>query len=159
MPCSKCAANPNSHSFHHIGTTKQGYEIIYTCPSKTIGFDGSDPHFVKYFDEHLRVIDGKAWVWIFDCRDYTLKHMLSMENLRNLVSYLSSNHTDRLQASYVLHAGSFFSQMMKLVKPLLKKDAQSRIQIVPSQPMDALVHLEREGFLTSQVGSYLKSSP
>ena len=159
MPCSKCAEHPNLHSFHHIGTTKQGYEIIYTCPSKTHNFNGADSKFVDYFDEHLRIIEGKSWVWIFDCRGYTMKHMLSIDNLRKLVSYLYKDHADRLQGSYVVHAGPFFNQMLKLALPLLKKDAQKRIHILPSQPLDALLHLEQEGFLTSQVGSFLKSSP
>ena len=159
MPCAKCADNPNSHSFHHIGTTKQGYEIIYTCPAKTLDFDGSDPQFVHYFDEHLRVLEGKPWVWIFDCKDYTIKHMLSMSNLRNLVAYLNKNHTDRLHASYVLNAESFFGHMMRFVMPLLKKDAQKRIHVLPTRPLDALVRMEQEGFSTMQVGPYLKSFP
>ena len=159
MPCKKCAENPNSHSFHHIGTTKQGYEIIYTCPSKTHNFNGADPDFVNYFDEHLRIIEGKSWVWVFDCKDYSVMHMLSVENLRKLVNYLYKHHADRLHASYVIHAGPFFSQMMKLVLPLLKKDAQNRIHILPSHPLDALLHMEQQGFSTTQVGSFLKSSP
>lgn len=158
MPCRKCAENPDSHSFHHIGTTKQGYEIIYTCPAKTHNFNGSDPEFVHYFDEHLRVLHGKPWVWIFDCREYTTKHMLSMDNLRKLVNYLYKDHANRLQASYVLHAGAFFSQMMKFVMPLLQKDTQNRIHIVPNRPLDALVHMENAGFSTMQVGAFLKSS-
>ncbi len=159
MPCAKCADNPNSHSFHHLGTTKQGYEIIYTCPAKTINFDGSDPQFVHYFDEHLRALGGKSWVWIFDCRDYTMKHMLSMNNLRNLVAYLNKYHTDKLHASYVLNAGSLFGTMMNLTLPLLKKDEQKRIHVLPTRPLDALVRMEQEGFSTTQVGAFLKSSP
>jgi hypothetical protein len=159
MPCSKCADNPNSHSFHHIGTTKHGFEIIYTCPSKTLHFDGSDPQFVEYFDEHLRVLNGKSWVWIFDCKDYTMKHMLSMNNLRNLVNYLNKNHMDKLHASYVLNAESFFGHMMRIVMPLLKKDAQKRIHVLPNCALDALTRMEQEGFLPTQVAPFLKSSP
>lgn len=159
MPCAKCVENPDSHSFHHIGVTKQGYEIIYTCPAKTLQFNGSDPQFVDYFDQHLRVLDGKPWVWIFDCKDYTVKHMLSIENVRKLVNYLYKEHTDRLQGSYVLHAGPFFSYMMKFVMPLLQKETQKRIHVLPSRPLDALLHMEQAGFSTNQVGAFLKSSP
>lgn len=159
MSCVKCKEYPNSHSFYHIGTTNQGFEIIYTCPSKTLHFNGSDPLFVEYFDEHLRVLNGKPWVWIFDCKNYTMKHMVSIENLRKLTKYLYKEHSHRLQASYVLHASPFFSQMMKLVLPLLTKDDQKRIHILPSQPLDALIRMEKEGFSITQVASFLKSSP
>ena len=158
MPCDKCLQNPDSHSFHHIGTTTTGFEIIYTCPSKIQNFNGSDPLFVHYFDQHLRILKGKPWVWIFDCKDYSQHHMLSMDNLRKLVNYLYKDHADRLQGSYVLHAGIFFSTMMKFVMPLLQKETQKRIHIVPSKPLDALLWMEQAGFSTNQVGPYLKSS-
>lgn len=158
MPCSLCAKHPNSHSFHHIGTTKQGYEIIYTCPGKTEGFDGKDPLFVHYFDEHLRVIDEKPWVWIFDCAGYTTHHMLSLENLRRLIHYLYETHGKRLHATYVLHVGWAFQSMFTFVMPLLKKETQKRIHVLSSKPLEALVRLEQEGFSPNQIGQVLKSS-
>ena len=158
MPCQKCKENPSSHSFHHLGQTKNGCEIIYTCPAKTIGFDGSDPKFVEYFDEHLRIIHGKPWVWIFDCQEFKLEYMLSISNLRQLVNYLNENHTNYLQKSYILHAGWAFSQMMVLTKPLLKKETQKKIHIMPENSLDLLNHLEKQGFFIHQLRSFLKSS-
>lgn len=158
MPCALCVTNPKSHSFHHIGTTKQGYEIIYTCPGKTERFNGNDPHFVAYFDEHLRAIEGKSWVWIFDCTDYTTHHMISLENLRSLVNYLYTTHGKRLQATYVLNVGWAFQSMFTFVMPLLKKETQKRIHVLSSRPLEALVRLEQEGFSPNQIGQFLKSS-
>ena len=158
MPCQKCKDNPNSHSFHHLGQTKNGCEIIYTCPAKTVGFDGSDPNFVYYFDEHLRMIHGKPWVWLFDCQGFKMEYMLSMSNLRQLVSYLNEKHTDYLQNSYILHAGWAFTQMMSMTTPLLKKETRKKIHVLPDNPLDLLVHLEKQGFSSHQVHSFLKSS-
>jgi hypothetical protein len=158
MPCSKCSKNPKLHSFHHIGTTKQGYEIIYTCPGKTEGFDGNDSEFVRYFDEHLRVIEGKPWVWVFDSSDYKISHMLSIENLRNLVNYLYGKHAKLLQSTYVLHAGWAFQSMFSLVLPLLKKNAQKQIHVLSARPLETLKRLEDDGFSPNQIGQFLKSS-
>ncbi len=158
MPCPKCAESPNSHSFHPIGKTNQGYEIIYTCPAKTVQFNGSDPKFVFYFDEHLRAIEGKPWVWIFDCQGLTSNHMLSIKNLQALVDYLYKKHINLLQGSYVLNAGWTFGHMMNLAMPLLKKDARSRIHVLSERPIEALMELERQGFSSTQVGRFLKSS-
>lgn len=158
MPCSKCKDAPGSHSFHHLGQTKEGYEIIYTCPAKTTKFDGSDPNFVLYFDEHLRAIQGKPWIWVFDCQGYKSEHMLSMHNLRSLVTYLYEKHDSLLQGSLVIHAGWAFSQMMQLVKPFLKKETRKKIRVLPDNPLDMLVQFEGLGFTSHQVSGFLKSS-
>jgi hypothetical protein len=141
-----------------MGTTPQGVEIIYTCPGKTEGFDGNDPLFVRYFDEHLRVIEQKPWVWVFDCSDYTMHHMVSIENLRSLVSYLYETHNKRLQATYILHMGWAFQSIFTLVMPLLKQDTRKRIHIVSSKRMEAFVALEKGGFSPNQIAQLLKSS-
>lgn len=158
MSCPLCQTNPKSHSFHHMGTTPHGVEIIYTCPGKTEGFDGNDPLFVAYFDEHLRVIDQKPWVWIFDCSDYSTRHMVSLENLRSLVNYLYESHSGRLQATYILHAGWTFQSMFALVKPLLQDGTRKRIHMLPSKRLEAYIALEKGGFSPNQIGQLLKSS-
>ena len=157
MPCVKCAENPNSHSFHHIGTTKQGYEIIYTCPSKTHNFNGADPDFVKYFDEHLRIIEGKPWVWLFDCSEYSAHHILSLQNIRSVIKYLNEEHGKRLQSTYILHMGWTFHQLLKFVLPLLNNDTQKRIHILSSRPLEALEQFEHHGISPNQIGEFLKS--
>ena len=113
---------------------------------------------MAYFDEHLRVIEGKPWVWIFDCADYTTHHMLSLENLRSLVNYLYETHAKRLQATYVLHVGWAFQSMFTFVMPLLKKDTRKRIHVLSSRPLEALVRLEQDGFSTNLIAQFLKSS-
>jgi hypothetical protein len=141
-----------------MGTTPHGLEIIYTCPGKTEGFDGYDPHFVNYFDEHLRVIEQKPWIWVFDCSDYSLRHMVSLENLRSLVNYLYESHSKRLQATYILHMGWAFQSIFTLVMPLLKQETRKRIHILSSKHTEAFLALETGGFSPNQIAQLLKSS-
>ncbi len=158
MVCKRCQECPGSHTFHLLGTTTQGYTILYTCPAKTKNFRGDDKDFVESFEEHLRELEGTPWIWIFDCQGFTAKHMLSLENTRGLVRVLYEKHEESLKGAYIVHQAWYAHLFLKILMPFLKKETRDDIHSIRGSTLETIVELEQHG-IPSSLLSCLREPP
>lgn len=156
MPCSICITQPDAHSFLSLGKTPLGVTVLYTCPAKAKHFVNNHT-FLSFFEQHLEDVEGKPWVWVFDCQQMGMKHMTSLEVTRGMIDILQKKHAQNLQGLYIVHETSFFRSLFSMVLPFLKKETRTRIGILSSNTFESLVELEKRGIPMSML-SVLRES-
>lgn len=81
-----------------------------------------DIHAVTPFDNAGGIADGD--VPVFDMAGITLKHLkvIVISSLVAALRYVQDNHCLRLKHIHVINCVPIIEKIMKLIKPLLKKD-------------------------------------
>jgi Divergent CRAL/TRIO domain len=129
MKCSICEAEPGSHSLREIGV-KDGVVIFYTCPaeaSRYNDYDGIMRHYEDTFED--RIGDGTPWIWVFDCKGFTLKHLVEINVAIGIVSLISSRFSDNLQKVVVVNPYWIVHLTMNLLKPFMSEALRLKIAI------------------------------
>jgi len=86
--CIKCTMDPTSHSFKKI-SEKNGVYIYYTNPTKSkLYTDG----ILSHYDNALKQIRDKKWVWIFDSEGFDLKHALEVKTRTGIAKLLTDKY-------------------------------------------------------------------
>ena len=129
MKCSICEAEPGSHSLREVGV-KDGVVIFYTCPaeaSKYNDYEGIMRHYEDTFED--RIGDGTPWIWIFDCKGFTLKHLVEINVAIGIASLVSSRFADNLQKVIVINPYWIVQLTMNLLRPFMGKELRLKITI------------------------------
>jgi len=129
MKCSICEAEPGSHSLREIGV-REGVVIFYTCPaeaSKYNDYEGIMKHYEDTFED--RIGDGTPWVWIFDCKGFTLKHLVEINVAIGIASLVSSRFADNLQKVIVVNPYWIVQLTMNLLRPFMGEALRLKITI------------------------------
>lgn len=143
MSCPKCQLGRKAHSFEAKGTLQNGVRIFYTCPAEREEFN--DDNFLEEFSHHLQATENKPWIWIFDCKGYQAKHMLSLKDSMGLLRLFETTYRHSLQAMYVINEAWYFHLFLKSVKPFMKKETSEKLHQIKGSPLETTVELQKRG--------------
>ena len=141
--CPICQIDPKAHSFQRLGKTPLHVELLYTCPAKATSTPQAD--FLTYFHHHMNDMRGQQWVWIFDCKGITTKHLLSLDTIQQMLRILRDEHTGYLQGIYIVNQHWIFKQFLQACFPFMRKEDRARLAIFSGPVFETLVELERRG--------------
>jgi CRAL/TRIO domain len=129
MKCTVCEAEPESHSLREVGVTADGVVIFYTCPAeakKYNDYDGIMRHYEDTFED--RIGDGTPWIWVFDCKGFTLRHLVEINVAIGIVS-LVTRFSENLQKIVVVNPYWIVQLTMNLLRPFMSEALRLKIQI------------------------------
>jgi hypothetical protein len=127
MRCAVCEAEPGSHSLKEIGEI-DGVVIFYTCPAdakKYNDYEGIMSHYKDTFEE--RIGDGKPWIWVFDCKGFTLKHLVELNVAIGITSLITTRYLDNLQKVIVMNPYWIVQFTMNIMRPFMPESLRRKV--------------------------------
>lgn len=150
--CPICQIDPEAHSFRRLGKTPFQLEILYTCPGKAKE-KPNEKTFLTYFQHHMDDMRPSPWIWIFDCKDMTAAHLLSLSTTKEMLRILREEHSNTLQGIYIINQHWIFKNFLQLCTPFMRREDRARLAVFNGPVLETLVELERRG-----IPMYLLSS-
>jgi len=123
--CIKCTMDPTSHSFKKI-SEKNGVYIYYTNPTKSkLYTDG----ILSHYDNALKQIRDKKWVWIFDSEGFDLKHALEVKTRTGIAKLLTDKYADNLLEIKIINPTWHIRTMLTAIWPFINQQTRDKIRI------------------------------
>ncbi len=127
MPCVKCEAMPNFHSFVQKGQTTNGVNIFYSKPSLAMEkrlTEEAIPNFLWHMDE----ASAKGqWIWLFDTAGLEKLEVPKLGLLKSFYQTVSQRYFGTLQAIYLMNINWKVGIIFDMLRPLLSKAIQERL--------------------------------
>ena len=126
--CSKCEMDPTSHSFKKL-SEKNGVSVYYTNPTKaklytdTVGI-------LSHYDNALKQVGNKKWVWIFDSEGFDLKHALEVKTGSGIAKLLTDKYADNLVEVKIINPTWHIKSMLTVVWPFLTDSTKNKVKIL-----------------------------
>jgi hypothetical protein len=133
--CKVCEDDPSSHSFKNIGTINN-ITYYYTCPAKATKYNdvvGITQHYDGVLSEN-----NNQWIWVFDCKKFTTKHLLEVNVGIELAKLISTKFSSSLTSILIINPTWHILVVMKLVTPFLNNHMKSIIKILGKCDMQHL---------------------
>ena len=133
--CKVCEDDPSSHSFKNIGTINN-ITYYYTCPAKATKYNdvvGITQHYDGVLSEN-----NNQWIWVFDCKKFTTKHLLEVNVGIELAKLISTKFSSSLTSILIINPTWHILVVMKLVTPFLNNHMKSIIKILGKCDMQYL---------------------
>ena len=133
--CKVCEDDPLSHSFKNIGTINN-ITYYYTCPAKATKYNdvvGITQHYDGVLSEN-----NNQWIWVFDCKKFTTKHLLEVNVGIELAKLISTKFGSSLTSILIINPTWHILVVMKLVTPFLNNHMKSIIKILGKCDMQHL---------------------
>jgi len=122
--CEKCFYNPRSHSFHKLSENDEEV-YFYSCPS-----------YAKYYDDaegihkHMRLeIEKihKPWIWIIDCNNYGLKHLIHPSVGMKIIEILDSYSSRKLKRIIIVNQTLSFALALNCLWKFIPENIKKKI--------------------------------
>ena len=126
--CIKCTMDPSSHSFKKI-SEKNGVCIYYTNPTKSKLYTDTDG-IISHYDNALKQIGDKKWVWIFDSEGFDLKHALEVKTGTGIAKLLTDTYADNLLEIKIINPTWHIKTMLNVIWPFLNQATRNKIKIL-----------------------------
>jgi len=123
--CPLCNENPANHSFSKIRES-DGTAIYYTSPAKALDKDREG--ILLHYDLVLAE-NTMPWIWIFDCKDYSLADMLDMELTIKLTELIHKKYLSNLKKIIIVNSTNFIWTVISIVSLFMEKEMQDKIYI------------------------------
>lgn len=123
--CPLCNENPANHSFSKIRET-DGTAIYYTAPAKALDKDCEG--IVLHYDLVLAE-NAMPWIWIFDCKDYSLADMLDMKLAIQLTELINKKYMTNLKKIIIVNSTTFIWTVISIVSLFMDKSMLDKIYI------------------------------
>jgi hypothetical protein len=120
--------DPTSHSFKKI-SEKNGICTYYTNPSKAKLYTDTDG-ILSHYENALKQIGDKKWVWIFDSDGFDLKHALEVKSGIGIAKLLTDKYAESLQEIKIINPTWHIRTMLLTVWPFLNKKTCDKITIL-----------------------------
>jgi len=120
--------DPNYHSFKKI-SEKNGVCIYYTNPTESKQYTDSD-EIIEYYDNALKQIGNKKWVWIFDSYRLDMKHALDIKTGTGIAELLTNKYANNLLEIKIINPTWHIKTMIKAVIPFLDKMLRDKIKVL-----------------------------
>ena len=124
--CPVCAIDPESHSFQFI-EEKENVLYYYTHPAKAKLYFDKDGIINHYNGVLSEIPKNKEWVWIFDGKDFGLKHLAEITLAKELTTLISSNFSNNLKQIQIINCNFYVSKIYNIIYPFVKSDFTSKI--------------------------------
>jgi hypothetical protein len=120
--------DPNCYSFKKI-SEKNGVCIYYTNPTKSKQYTDSD-EIIEYYDNALKQIGNKTWIWIFDSDGFDMKHALDIKTGTGIAELLTNKYAKNLVEIKIINPTWHIKAMLKAVIPFLDKVLCNKIKVL-----------------------------
>jgi hypothetical protein len=125
--CEKCFLDPSSHSFKLIRESKN-FCIFYTCVSQAKLYNDVEG-IINHYKNLLEKNKNKYWIWIFDCKDLELKHIMNI-NIPILLTKMIKNHyISKLKKIIIINKKKYIEFILKIVLSFLDEKEKKLIKI------------------------------
>jgi hypothetical protein len=122
--CSICAIDPSSHSFHKVSELE-----FYTCVGDTTKYDDTEGillHYRNFLENH----GENQWIWIFDCKNLGLKHILELKTAHGIIKLLEEKYGKNLKKIVIINPTWHIHSLLAILWPFLSIHIQSLIEIL-----------------------------
>lgn len=129
MPCTRCAVNPNFHSFKKVGHTRDGTAVFYSKPSLGIErrlTEQTIPNYLAHLEEAS--VQG-PWVWVFDSGGLDKLEMPKPRIMKQFYFTIEERFGAVLQKIYVLNINWKVAFLLSIIRPFLREQAKERILV------------------------------
>lgn len=128
--CPVCEIDSSSHSLKNLGT-KNGVTYFYTCPAIATKYD--DCKGIIFHYNGVLSENQNNWIWVFDCKGFTTKHLFEIQVAISLAKLISQNFSHNLDKILIINPTWHVKNIIDLVSPFLNKKLRSIIVIEDSQ--------------------------
>lgn len=118
--CQICFEQPGSHSFYFL-KSQEDINYYYTCPAKAIRYWDTNG-IVNHYDEILHLNGAKSWVWIFDSKDFGLKHSLQTGVAFGILELLKDKYGKYLKEIQIINPSIHIKSMYSILYPFLTQE-------------------------------------
>jgi len=126
--CNKCTMDPTCHSFKKI-SEKNGVSIYYTNPAKAKLYTDTEG-ILAHYDNALKQVGNKKWVWIFDSDGFDMKHALEVKTGTGIAELVTDKYAENLLEIKIINPTWYIKTMLKAVMPFLDKITRDKIKIL-----------------------------
>jgi len=126
--CPVCAAEPWSHSFEKL-PDRHCFSVFYSCPSKASKYYDT-PGILAHYEGMLDANYDKPWWWVFDCTDFGVKHLSSVNVAIGLAQLITKKYAHSLKKVLIVHPTWYIRGILNIVWPFLTKEVRDGICIV-----------------------------
>jgi hypothetical protein len=125
--CEKCMMDPLSHSFKKI-SEKNGVHTFYTNPTKSKLYKDTEG-ILKHYDNALKSVTDKKWIWIFDSEGFDLKHAMEVKTGVGIAK-ITTEYGANLQEIKIINPTWHIKTMLTAVWPFLNEQTKKKITIL-----------------------------
>jgi hypothetical protein len=119
--CPLCIIDPSNHSLTKL---KEINNIIYyySCPSEAkLYFDTNG--IINHYNGILSEIpENKKWIWIFDSKNFELKHFIQINLAIKLAKLITSKFSKNLLKIIIINPTCYILSTYNILLPFLTKD-------------------------------------
>jgi hypothetical protein len=130
--CKTCYEYPGSHSFTYLCKTNDissNEYIFYTCVGDAILYNDTIG-ILNHYKNYLEYMNPDKWIWIFNCRNFEMKHYLDVFTITKLANLIK--RIGKVKHIYIINYTNLLYLVINMVKPLLNKEIFGKIQIINS---------------------------
>ena len=120
--------DPTCHSFKKI-SEKNGVYIYYTNPTKAKLYTDTEG-ILTHYDNALKQVGNKKWIWIFDSDGFDMKHALEVKTGIGIAELLTDKYANNLVEIKIINPTWHIKTMLKAVMPFLDKVTRDKIKIL-----------------------------
>ena len=118
--CQICFEEPGSHSFYFL-KSEEDVNYYYTCPAKAIRYWDTNG-IINHYDEILHLNGEKLWIWIFDSRNFGLKHYLQTGVAFGILQLLKEKYGKYLKEIRIINPSIYIKSMYSVLYPFLTQE-------------------------------------
>jgi hypothetical protein len=127
--------NPTTeYNFKKI-SDKNGTVIFYTNPSKS---KPNTDDIVAYYEDTLKQIGNKKWVWIFDSDGFSIKHATEVSMGTEITKLVTEKYAHNLQEIKIINPTWHIKTMLKALWPFTNEHTKQKIKILDDKRYSVL---------------------
>ncbi len=123
--CRICDEEPGSHSFEFYGKSSNDVYMYYTCPADATKY-WDTVGILNHYEEVLEKNNNKKWSWLFDGRDFSVKHSMEISTAIGIIKILS-RYDDSLCQIQVVNANALIKGFYSVIYPFLSQEIVDKI--------------------------------
>lgn len=132
--CQTCIDIPGAHSFHTVGEYNT-IPILYTKVADAKYYD--DTHgILLHYRNLLGLLEGKEWIWVFDCKDLGIKHCFELQTAKGICNILKQN--GNVAHILIINSNTFLNIILESIAFFLHESIKKKIKIFTSNQMALL---------------------
>jgi hypothetical protein len=148
MPCEKCRAEPDFHSFKKFGT-KGEETLFYTSPAKTKDFATDGSKLTNVLQDITELTDGKPWGWVLDCRNMDLRHYTDLSFNLGILQMLQDDPQNR--TLWILHPNLWIRTTLALLRSFSYSPIFDRVEYLEGSNLELYDRLSKAGLEPSAI--------
>ncbi len=127
--------NPTTeYNFKKI-SDKNGTVIFYTNPVKA---KPNSHNILTYYDDTLKQIGNKKWVWIFDSEGFSIKHATEISMGTEITKLVTEKYAHSLQEIKIINPTWHIKTMLKALLPFTDELTKQKIKLLDDRPRSIL---------------------